>query len=57
MFKKLLRTSDRPLVGAQRGTPYVIINQGETAHDELSTLRIDGDVAVFAAAVRALLGN
>ena len=27
-----------------RGTPYVIVNQGETPHDELSSLRIDDDV-------------
>jgi NAD-dependent deacetylase len=33
-----------PLFGAQRGTPYVIVNQGETPHDELATLRIDDDV-------------
>jgi NAD-dependent deacetylase len=50
--------ADIPLVGARRGTPYVIINQGETAHDELATLRIDGDVsAVFPAAVAAILGS
>ena len=34
-----------PLFGAQRGTPYVIVNQGETPHDELASLRIDDDVA------------
>jgi NAD-dependent deacetylase len=34
-----------PLFGAQRGTPYVIVNQGETPHDEIATLRIDDDVA------------
>lgn len=36
-----------PLSAARRGTPYVIINQGETAHDELATLRIEGDVSVI----------
>jgi len=36
--------ADIPLFGARRGTPYVIVNQGETPHDELCTLRIDDDV-------------
>lgn len=36
--------ADVPLAGARRGTPYVIVNQGETAHDRLATLRIDRDV-------------
>jgi NAD-dependent protein deacetylase/lipoamidase len=44
-----------PLFGAQRGTPYVIVNQGETPHDEVATLRIDDDVGkVLAPAVAAL---
>jgi NAD-dependent deacetylase len=44
-----------PLFGAQRGTPYVIVNQGETPHDELSTLRIDDDVSrVLPPAIEAL---
>ncbi len=36
-----------PLVAANRGTPYVIINRGVTQHDSYSgvTLRLDGDVA------------
>lgn len=47
-----------PLLAAQRGVPYVIVNQGETDHDGLPlvTLRLDGDVTeVFPAAVRAAL--
>lgn len=36
--------ADVPLAGARRGTPYVIVNRGETAHDRLATLRIDDDV-------------
>jgi NAD-dependent deacetylase len=44
--------ADIPLFGARRGTPYVIVNQGETPHDRLASLRIDSDVvAVMAAAV------
>jgi len=47
-----------PLIAANRGVPYVIINQGETDHDGLRevTLRIEGDVAdYFPPAVRAAL--
>lgn len=35
-----------PLVAAQRGAPYVIINQGPTEHDDIAavTLRLEGDV-------------
>jgi NAD-dependent deacetylase len=38
-----------PLIAANRGVPYVIINQGETEHDGLAevTVRIEGDVAEF----------
>lgn len=46
-----------PLLAAQRGVPYVIINRGDTDHDGESfvTLRIDADVGeVLPAAVRAL---
>lgn len=45
-----------PLLAAQRGAPYVIINRGATDHDHDSavSLRIDGDVgAIFPAAVAA----
>lgn len=34
-----------PLVGVRRGAAYVIVNQGETVHDELATLRLEADVA------------
>lgn len=36
-----------PLAAAERGIPYVIINQGETEHDRHPqlTLRLEGDVA------------
>jgi NAD-dependent deacetylase len=47
-----------PLMAAQRGIPYVIINRGETDHDHESavSLRIDGDVSeIFPAAVEAAL--
>jgi NAD-dependent deacetylase len=47
--------ADVPLSGARRGTPYVIVNRGETAHDSLATLRIDDDVVgVLPAALSAL---
>jgi NAD-dependent deacetylase len=47
-----------PLLAAQRGAPYVIINRGATDHDHEPTvsLRIEGDVAeIFPAAVEAAL--
>jgi NAD-dependent deacetylase len=44
-----------PLRGHERGAPYVIINQGETDHDHLATLRLEGDVAeLLPPAVQAL---
>jgi NAD-dependent deacetylase len=44
-----------PLVAVRRGAPYVVINRGETDHDEVATLRIEGDVVdVLPPAVRAL---
>jgi NAD-dependent deacetylase len=49
-----------PLHATERGTPYVIVNQGPTDHDRLRvvTLRIEGDVAaVVPAAVSAALGD
>ncbi|NNE67600.1 MAG: hypothetical protein HKN33_13635 [Pyrinomonadaceae bacterium] len=33
-----------PLQVVENGMPYVVINQGETAHDRLATLRLEGDV-------------
>jgi NAD-dependent deacetylase len=47
-----------PLMAAQRGIPYVIINRGATDHDHESavSLRIEGDVAeIFPAAVAVVL--
>lgn len=47
-----------PLMAAERGVPYVIINRGATDHDDARsvTLRIEGDVAdVFPPAVAAAL--
>jgi NAD-dependent deacetylase len=47
-----------PLLAAQRGVPYIIINRGATDHDREPpvTLRIEGDVAgIFPAAVEASL--
>lgn len=32
-----------PLAAAQGGAPYVIVNRGETAHDDLADVRIDDD--------------
>jgi NAD-dependent deacetylase len=47
-----------PLLAAQRGVPYVIINRGATEHDheQSVSLRIEGEVSkVFPAAVEAAL--
>jgi len=47
-----------PLLAAQRGVPYAIINRGVTEHDayEVVTLRLDGDVTeILPAAVAASL--
>ena len=47
-----------PLLAAERGVPYVVINQGSTDHDHEPSvsLRIDGDVAeVFPHAVETAL--
>jgi NAD-dependent deacetylase len=49
-----------PLAAVDCGTPYVIINQGATEHDDHHgiTLRLDGDVQeLFPAAVRASQEN
>ena len=51
--------ADIPFAPVQRGVAYVIINMGETDHDDWDglTLRINGDVTdVFPAAVSAALG-
>ena len=48
--------ADVPLMAARRGVPYVVINQGETAHDDIATLRLDTDVVdVFPPAVHTAL--
>jgi len=47
-----------PLLAANRGVPYVIINRGPTDHDDLPevTLRLEGDVnEIFPPAVAAAL--
>lgn len=49
-----------PLIAANNGAPYVIINRGETDHDGMRevALRLDGDVTeIFPAAVRAALAD
>jgi len=48
-----------PVMAAERGVPYAIVNRGPTEHDGLPfvTLRIEGDVsAAFPPAVDAALG-
>jgi NAD-dependent deacetylase len=48
-----------PLLAAQRGIPYIVVNRGDTDHDGLPavTLRLEGDVgAIFPPAVQAALG-
>ena len=48
-----------PLVAAQRGIPYIVINRGATDHDgERSvTLRLEGEVGeIFPRAVDTALG-
>ena len=47
-----------PLLAAQRGVPYVIVNRGATDHDghDRVTLRLEGDVtAIVPPAVEAAL--
>jgi NAD-dependent deacetylase len=44
-----------PMTAARAGVPYAIVNRGETDHDSLATLRIEGDVVeVLPAAVEGL---
>jgi NAD-dependent deacetylase len=46
-----------PLMAAERGVPYGIVNQGETEQDGRATFKIDGDVvAIVPEAVDAALG-
>jgi NAD-dependent deacetylase len=49
-----------PLLAAQRGVPYVIVNRGETGHDSHPsvTVRLDGDLAaIVPPAVKAALSR
>ncbi len=49
-----------PLIAAQRGAPYVVINRGETEHDHLPlvSLRLDGNVgSLFPSAVESALNG
>ena len=49
-----------PLVAAQRGISYIIINRGATDHDHQPcvTLRLEGEVSdIFPAAVDSALGS
>lgn len=44
-----------PLEAQARGVPFVIVNQGPTAHDGLAVLRLDGDVtSILPAAVERM---
>jgi len=36
--------ADIPLQAARRGVPYVVVNQGNTAHDDIANVVISGDV-------------
>jgi NAD-dependent deacetylase len=45
-----------PLEAASRGVPYIVINRGETDHDALATLRLEGDVATILPPAVAALG-
>jgi NAD-dependent deacetylase len=48
-----------PLLAAQSGAPYIVVNRGDTDHDGLPevTLRLEGDVAeIFPKAVQEALG-
>ena len=47
-----------PLVALQNGAPYVVINQGATAHDGVATLRLEGDInEILPAAIEPLTSN
>ena len=49
-----------PLLAAERGTPYVIVNRGASEHDDHPsvTLRLEGDVTdIVPPAVEAALGR
>lgn len=44
-----------PLIAAARGAPYVIVNRGETDHDDRATLRLEADVVELLPAAVSLL--
>lgn len=45
-----------PLIAAQRGVPYIVINRGATEHDAHASLRLEGDVGeIFPPAVKEAL--
>ncbi len=47
-----------PLVAARRGVPYVIVNRGETDHDPLATVRLEGAAGeILPALAQALLAE
>jgi NAD-dependent deacetylase len=46
-----------PLIALKRRVPYVIINRGDTDHDELATLRLEGDVVELLPPAVAALGR
>lgn len=43
-----------PMAGAKRGTPYVIVNMGPTAHDRFARVKLDGDVCAVLPGLVAL---
>lgn len=46
-----------PLVALKTGVPYAIVNQGPTEHDQLASLRVEGDVVeIVPKAIAAALG-
>jgi NAD-dependent deacetylase len=45
-----------PLAAVRRGVSYVVINRGPTDHDEVATLRLEGDVAAILPPAVATLG-
>ena len=36
--------ADVPARAAGRGVPYIVVNQGQTGHDEIADVRVEGDV-------------
>jgi NAD-dependent deacetylase len=45
-----------PLKALRRGVPYIVINRGPTDHDEVASLRLEGDVAEILPPAVATLG-